>query len=284
MLSPIRRFTRMLASRHLPTYFRKNSNCKPIKICDKVIVSLTSYPARIEFIWQTISSLLRQTYRPSKVILWLSKTQFESQALPESLLNLQSDVFEIRFVDNDIRSHKKYVYAFAEFSDNLIITVDDDLIYSPRLVESLVKMHEIYPDDVLCRYGKKIGRCANGSLMPYKEWRGAVMGDEDVFFGSGGGTLFQPSKLYKDVLDVDLALQLTPLADDIWLNVMCILAGLRIRLITNELFLFFDKDESNSLSGTNVGMSQNDIQIANIIKYYKEAKGVDPFAMYKSNN
>jgi len=37
----------------------------------RIIVSLTTYPARINSVWITVSSLLQQTMKPYKVILWL---------------------------------------------------------------------------------------------------------------------------------------------------------------------------------------------------------------------
>ena len=43
------------------------------KICHhKVIVSLTSFPARIDKVYLCINSLLRQSFKADKVILWLA--------------------------------------------------------------------------------------------------------------------------------------------------------------------------------------------------------------------
>lgn len=277
--SPFRKSLRIIASHHLPKFLENAPLPKAECHCDDVIVSLTTFPARINDVWMTISCLLRQTYTPEKIILWLSKEQFHTKNdIPTSLIKLESDIFEIRFVDGDIRSHKKYIYAFSEFPEKLVITVDDDIIYSPYLIESLVKEHKKYPNDVLCCYAKKIKRATDGQLSPYNTWSTLDnICDTDVFFGSGGGTLFQPKNMYKDVLNTELSKRLTPLADDIWLNAMCRLAGLNIRLITKNLYLFFDKDEGISLSKQNVGMQKNDIQLNNIMDYYINSIGVNPF-------
>ena len=278
LFPPIRRFVRFLAAYSLPKYLQNAPIDKPKRKCENVIVSLTSYPARIEDVWMTISCLLRQTYLPYKIILWLSKEQFENVDIPQSLLVLLSDTFEIKYVDGDLRSHKKYYYAFRIFHDKIVITVDDDIIYASDMVESLIKAHERYPNDVLCRYAKNIGRSDLENLTAYRQWKGAsALNNGDIFFGSGGGTLFQPSKMIDEVTNIITAQQLTPLADDIWLNAMARLSNQRIRLITNELYLFFDKDESTSLSHSNVGESQNDVQLRNIIEYYKKKLGKNPF-------
>lgn len=280
IFSPIRKLLRISASYQLAKYFTNSSRPDAKLYCKNIIVSLTTFPARINDVWMTIECLLRQTYMPEKIILWLSKNQFPNKnALPEALLKLENKIFEIRFVDGDIRSHKKYVYAFKEFPTKLVVTVDDDLIYSPNLIENLVKAHELYPNDVLCCYAKKLDWDEAGCIKPYNCW--PVTSDIDcsqIFFGSGGGTLFQPSNMYKDVLNIELSNKLTPLADDVWLNAMCRLSNLKIRLITKNLFFFLDKNEDLSLSKQNVEMQRNDIQINNITEYYTKAIGINPFA------
>ena len=45
----------------------------------KVIVSMTSIPARIDKVWITVESLLRQTYKPDEIIVWLALDEFEKQ-------------------------------------------------------------------------------------------------------------------------------------------------------------------------------------------------------------
>lgn len=279
VFSPLRRSLRLLASYHLPEFLHNAPLPKSVCHCNDVVVSLTSFPARINDVWMTISSMLRQTYTPAKIILWLSKEQFHSkQDLPNNLTRLEGDVFEIRFVESDIRSHKKYVYAFRDFPDMLVITVDDDIIYSPYLIESLVEEHKKHPDDVLCRYAKKINRGPDGKLLPYNKWKTLdYICDTDVFFGSGGGTLFQPQKMFKDILNLDLSQTLTPLADDIWLNAMSRLAGLKTRLITRELYLFLNNGNKISLSEQNVEMQQNDVQLNNTMDYYIKSIGINPF-------
>lgn len=280
ILSPFRKMLRTTASYYLPQFLAKSSRPEAKFHCKNLIVSLTTFPTRINDVWMTIECLLRQTYMPEKIILWLSKEQFSSKKdLPESLLKLENDVFEMRFVNGDIRSHKKYVYAFNEFPTKLIVTIDDDIIYSPNLIENLVKANRQYPNDVLCCYARIIKWNKSKCLEPYNNWPVTSNIDcTELFFGSGGGTLFQPSKLYKDVLNVELSKELTPLADDIWLNAMCRLSKLKIRLITRSLYLFMDKNEGESLSKQNVGKQMNDIQLQNIVDYYVKKIGINPFA------
>ena len=63
---------------------RYGLNCN--KRSQKVIVSLTSYPKRINTVWITIETLLRQSFKPDKIILWLATDQFDGiESLPTEL-------------------------------------------------------------------------------------------------------------------------------------------------------------------------------------------------------
>ena len=63
VLSPFRIITRFLARKRIYKYFKKT----PIRISDKqsdVIVSFTSFPARIDQAYLVVNCLLRQTVAP----------------------------------------------------------------------------------------------------------------------------------------------------------------------------------------------------------------------------
>ena len=52
---------------------------------------------------------------------------------------------DIRFVDGDLRSHKKYFYAFQEFTEKVIVTVVDDALYPEELTKALWQYHFEHP-------------------------------------------------------------------------------------------------------------------------------------------
>ena len=124
-----------------------------------VVVSLTSFPARIETVHITIMTLLRQTVAPKRIILWLSKEQFPNGVddLPTVLkLVAAKSILSIEFVEGDIRSYKKFVYILEKYPEENFITVDDDVFYPSRMIEHLMEMHMKYPDDVCCMSGIEI--------------------------------------------------------------------------------------------------------------------------------
>lgn len=279
LLTPVRKLVRFGAYKILPRYLAESRRNTSKEECE-VIVSLTSFPARIDTVWQVVECMQRQTYKPHRIILWLSKEQFSvRENIPQSLREREDEVFEIRLVDGDIRSHKKYYYVFQEFPNSYIFLIDDDIYYPTDLIEHTWKAHLLYPNRVICNYGFKIGNDSNGELMPYKKWKRTYhMISDGVFFGSGGGTLLSSSMLYKDFTDMNLSQNLTPIADDIWLNAMVNLAGIQKILLPNGQILPTNIEENIKLSSQNRENDQNDVQLDSVIRYYKQKLNINPFS------
>ena len=254
---------------------KENKNSFP-----RVIVTLTSFPDRINQVWQVIETIFRQTQKPDKIILWLSKKQFPSKNhLPTILRSQMKRGLDIRFVEEDIKSHKKYFYCLKEFPNDYLITVDDDIFYRSKMIEDLVSFSYKNKGSVIAQYVRIIN-FNNGKLQSYFTWKqnhGSNQND-NLFFGSGGGTLFPPGSMHSDVLKKELFIKLTPTADDIWLNVMCRLNNtkvLKTDYYSNLLQVFNYK--KNNLSSINIDFNQNDIQIEKTRKYYLDNYEIDPF-------
>lgn len=281
--SPLRFIFRWLANKILPVYLAKKyiSRKHENKLTsERIIVSLTSFPGRINTVWMVIECLMRQTVMPDEIVLYLSKDQFKTkEAIPESLWSRQNELFKIQLVENDYRSHKKYLYAFQEYPDDIVITIDDDIFYPSTMIESLVRQYRKSPNAIICRHAKTILYDSNNNIRPYREWKDVDdLQERNCVFLTGGGTLFVPNKLYKDVTKIDLALELCPLADDVWLFAMAKLGDLAIRPITRYLTLPVFSESRESLCSVNVGCDMNDVQMKNVIGYYQQNIGRNPFS------
>lgn len=270
LFSPLRWIVRNVANKVLPQYLSK-----PIisnhEIRQDVVVSLTSFPARIGIVWQVIECMLRQSYQPFKVILWLSRDQFPSQdSIPQSLTERVGDVFEIRLVDGDIRSHKKYYYAFKEFPNKTIITVDDDIYYDPNTIKRLLDTSNQYSKCIVSNHTRQIAFDNEKQLKPYKTWRRDILPNEtcDLVQIGIGGVLYPPSCLHEMVLNKDLFVKLAPLADDIWLNMMARLENTPIVQATPLILPLPILSKAPSLTEVNNGLKNlNDKQIGQIREY-----------------
>ena len=192
---------------------------------NNVVVSLTSYPDRINKIWITIESLLRQSSKPKKIILWLAESQFpeKTKSLPKDLLKLQKRGLTIKFCE-DIKSFKKFIYTAKIYNNYIIITADDDVIYPNDWIEKLLKEHVVNPNCVCCYRAHPIRLNDNMRPKKYKDWdftSNGVKGPSHLLIATGvGGILYPPNFFTKEMLDINLIQKLCPLADDIWLKVM----------------------------------------------------------------
>lgn len=268
--SPLRKMVRLMANRILPKYLSKFTHVV-IKPGNDIVVSLTSFPSRINNVWQVIVCMLNQTLPPKEIVLWLSKEQFPTlESVPKSLRRLEGEFFKIKIVDGDIRSHKKYYYSINEYKNDFIFLIDDDIYYPSTLLEKVWETHLKYPNDVICNYGYHMTFNENNQVKSYKQWRVCYSSsdDNDLFFGSGGGTLLQLSALHNDINNLKLALELTPSADDVWLNAMVRLAGIKVRMLKHGSFLPIVQTGDIRLTKVNNGESQNDVQIDAVNKYF----------------
>lgn len=278
LFTPFRRILRLIARNTLPNWLESEEYGNNVPKSD-IIVSLTSFPARINDVHLVIRCFLRQTVLPQKILLWLSKEQFEGVEIPENLESLQNDIFEIRFVDGDIRSHKKYFYVLGEFPEDKILLVDDDIFYPSTMIQELLDAYNSYPNYVICRYGSLIKFSGNEPNKFHTWWWEIAeeCNNQDFFFGSGGGTLISRNLLYEDIINIDLARQLTPIADDIWLNAMVNLKGTKKYKVKCGLLLQNEDQQTVRLTSENTGKNLNDVQFKNVIAYYKEKINKNPF-------
>ena len=101
-----------------------------------ITVSFTTYPAREKWLPVVVGSLLRQKLQPDRIVHYLSNEQFET--VDDKILNsIKKQGVNVKLVDGDMRSHKKYLYAFKEYPEDIVITVDDDIIYDKYLISDL---------------------------------------------------------------------------------------------------------------------------------------------------
>ena len=256
--------------------FSQNRSLVEVGRSPRIVVSMTSYPARINKVHVVLERLLVQTVRPDKIILWLSKEQFPNKEadLPETLLRLIDDRIEIGWCDGDIKSYKKILPALREYSEDLIVTVDDDLIYDADFIENLYMAHKKFPTAIIASRVHKIAFDEQGKIAPYAKWDkecgyGLLDAREDWFFTSGAGTLLPPHIFGEGVFDLDTIINLCPHADDIWLNIHAAMNEVPIVNTANNNYL-------TCVEGTqgdrlyDINKEQNDVQLKRVVDYYKE--------------
>lgn len=268
LFTPVRRLVRWLAYKQLPKYLSRPERRGRRPVEKGLIVSFTSFPARIDGVWQVVESLKRQTILPEKIILWLSKDQFPTmECVPQNLWREEDGLFEIMMVEGDIRSHKKYYYVMQNYPECSFITCDDDVYYSPNMIRYLLDAARLNPNCIIANHTNRLTYNAVGQLLPYLQWgknnTSYTIGD---YFQVGiGGVLYPPHTLHELTLRKDLFMSLTPLADDIWLNCMARLNKTKVIQSTSIQLCLPVKSVAPTLSSVNNGSdNRNDTQICEL--------------------
>lgn len=238
----------------------------------KIIISFTTIPSRINTIPIMLKSVFNQTMMPDRIILWITD-KIENKDIVEELLSEEIEHgLEIRYI-KDIQVHTKYYYALEENPDDIVITLDDDILYPEDLIEKLYKSYLENPGCIIAARTHEI-TFNNNDLKKYKDWNKLAPGkqnkDKSLLATGVGGVLYPPQVLYKDWKNIDLFLKLSAKADDIWLKIMETLAGtdvVKLYRYTKENFII-GSTQSIALSKQNVGEDRNDVFMSNCLNHY----------------
>lgn len=242
----------------------------------EMIVSLTTFQERIDKVWITIASMMNQTYKPKKIILWLAEEQFpdKENGLPNSLLKLKNRGLEIRFCDNLI-SHKKYFYTMKEYPNDYIVTVDDDIFYPEDHLEKLWNTHLRYDKAVCCHYAHLI-TYEHEKIAPYANWKGSYEKGTTPNFQimpiGCGGVLYPPASLHPDLFEKEKIKTLCPQMDDLWLKSMEILNHTKAVKCEEGSLIYFGilGTKKSGLQHSNAGQGRNDIAMKAIMEEYPQ--------------
>ncbi len=245
------------------------------RYCDHdIIVSLTTYGRRIHSVYMTIESIMEQTMKPNRIILWLDYS-FEGKRLPESINKLRKRGLEVAFC-KDVRSYKKLLPALCKFPDDAIITVDDDVLYDVNMLENLIVPYLENPNAIYSNRVHKMIPDGNGKLLPYNNWEWCTKehGVSDLYFFTGvGGVLYPPHSLDEEVKNEAVFMQICPAADDVWFKAMSLKKGTPVcrvetRHTNGEEYFVDDETQDMALCNQNVGLSLNDRQLDAVFTKY----------------
>lgn len=244
----------------------------------QIIVSLTSYGNKLQLLYLTIESLLRQTVKPNKIILWLDQSKYSTyESIPVALHRQEERGLEIKLCE-DVRSYTKLVPALLAYPNDVIISADDDIIYPIDFVERLYRAYQKDSSKIYFYRGHYILFNEDGTPRPYLEWvaKGAKGCDIYNFPTGVSGIIYPPHCYYEDMTNKDLFLKLCPHADDVWFKAMTMLKGTLCEQIPtphfDSLFIPLDIDEASSLQNINVVNGGNDKQIKAVFDYYNIKK------------
>lgn len=242
-----------------------------------VIVSLTTYPARIKTINQTIKTIIDQTYPYKLLVLWLAPSQFPNKEkdLPTELIEMvKRKTIQVCWYQ-DIRSYKKLIPTLKKYPNDAIVTIDDDLLYPKDLLQRLVNAYYSSPKMIHTLRAHGIIINSLFEFLPYRSWKNPLNESAPSYFNfltGGAGCLYPPNTLSKIVFKERQIKGLCPLADDIWFWASAVLNGVPINLVTPTIgqlkYVPNSQDSDSTLWKKNVLQGANDEQLHCVLKKF----------------
>lgn len=187
---------------------------------ERVVVSLTTIPDRLDHIRPTLHSLLDQSRRPDGIVLnlpWISLRQQREYHVPEYLERLSC--VHVHRCDRDWGPATKFLPTLQteKDPDTMIIVTDDDQIYPRNMVEDFVEHAKKLPKAALCARGHAIP-----AAMVHTE-RDTIYGTAiteprrvEIIQGSAG-FLIRPRLFSDAIFDYESGPPEAFFNDDVWL-------------------------------------------------------------------
>lgn len=239
-----------------------------------VIISLTSFPARLDTLDICLKSLLCQSVRPYKIIVYFG-CDVKRDAVPKNVLLYEKRGVEFCYDDEmNLKPHKKYFYAMQEYNDKSVITVDDDVVYPRRMLERLISAHEKYPNTVCAGRVHRIMFDADGKFMKYNDWMHGDDLTKDPSFRlvpiGIGGVLYPAGAISEKAFDAKKIKELCLNADDLWLKCASCSNGVKVKFVEGASRFLYTIEEAQSvaLRDTNVSENKNDYFWKNALNYF----------------
>lgn len=200
-----------------------------------IVVSLCSNRNNFRLLQKTLYSLLNQTIKPDKIILWLDSDTEDMLTLPYEITRFIKNGVEIRFV----KSYGQYTnifYAVREFRNCIIVTAEDYIYYRKNWLKKLYLSYIANSSDIHVHMAHRV-KMLNGNILPVAKWKNCVNEETaryDNFIIKEGGVLYPPNCFSNEVLRSDIFLKYAADFSCIWLWIMALLNNKKIRVIKNH--------------------------------------------------
>ncbi len=239
---------------------------------ENIVVSLTSIPERLRTIFPTLYSLASQSHKPDLIVLWLSD---DTDRTARIIARIEGMGITVKYC-KDLGPNTKYHYAFDEYKKDVVITVDDDIIYHNDMIEELYGTYLKHPDTVIARRVHKIRFDHDGKPASYRDWtweyRDSAGPSYDLLATGVGGVLYPPSVMALNCWENTDFLKISPKSDDIWLKFCELSCGIRVCAVNGSAF---DRDVINfrtfntGLSLDNINRDKNDEYVRSCAEYFR---------------
>ena len=193
-----------------------------------IVVTMTSWKKRIEYVSISILSLLKQTVKPRSIELNLSEEEF-----PNKENDLHKDLIEltkiypinINWVGSNVKSFKKLIPTLKKYwneKDLYVFTADDDVVYEYNMLEKFLAISEKLPEACIC-FGKFSGALCDQPVV------------------KGGATLYKVRFFTENVWTQLNETIINTNEDDWWYAYNFLRTGKRSIVYTGDELTFFNQ-------------------------------------------
>lgn len=219
------------------------------------IVSMTSHGARIAQCPRTIFSILRGTIQVKVVLTIYADDLIHIKDNNDINILVQNKTIDLILADKDLGPHLKYYYAMQKFSDDTIITIDDDIIYDRTMIESMLYHQKNNPNAVISN------RCHRINTLDYNKWDKVITQQDKSHynFATGVGGVLYPAHFFETTHPEFNEIQKIKYADDIYLKILELRNSIPVYNANNPVYhdLHDNCIDSTALYKTNITKNRN---------------------------
>ncbi|SFU32410.1 hypothetical protein [Halomonas korlensis] len=185
----------------------------------RVIISCTTTAQRLGMLFYAIESIKKQKVLPSRIQVNISKEPYLRDAGIQEVPDwLNHELVDVKWVDNTGPFRKLLPTINGSTDNDQIVTIDDDILYHPEWLGSLLKSASEHSGCIVCARGRYMKQSLLGGWQNYSHWclstsASLVM---KMLPTGAGGVVYRRPLLDLDFLNDPKFLEISPTTDDLW--------------------------------------------------------------------
>lgn len=220
-----------------------------------VFVSVTTTNRRLGLFYYGFQSLVCQNFEDFKILINLSKEAYLFDDGIESIPSwMQGENVQVNFVENTGSYRKLIPLIDTVKDDDLIITADDDVLYSKSWLPGLVNEAVKYPGSIVCGGARRISRNIFGSLQNYSNWTLCTASETAMDLLPVGvfGVAYRKRLIDLDFIKDVAYKEHAPTADDLWFRIASMRKNIPVHVAPEVAFGNAGIEHTMGLNETNM--------------------------------
>lgn len=249
----------------MKNYIGINENTKRTP---SIIISLFAERENFEELSITIFSLLNQSLKPDKIILWLDEEYEDLTTIPYDISQYIKNGLEIRFTKN-YGTFTKTISAFRDYSNSIIVTTENNVYYPYNWLKLLYLSYISHQEDIHVHTAYKFDTEYNYNKNKKNNLETAEF---DNYFSNKGGVLFPPNCYTNEALRSDIFNKISQNNSELWFWIMALVHNRKIRIVNNHIknFISLSSVKLISFMPNNKSTEEFNKDFATLMTYYKQ--------------